>query len=96
MTPIPTPTTTPSGIWTFHGDGFFPKHLPDSYYGQVVLNDMVNVPDEVQGVYWWDGDEWLFWAPGVPGTTLATLGGGHTFDYMAAVTAACEWTIPLP
>ena len=58
--------------------------------------NLADVPDEVQGVYWWDGDEWLFWAPGVPGTTLATLGGGHTFDYMVAVTAACEWTIPLP
>ena len=98
--PTPTPTLIPTpaltGIWSFYSSGFFPKHLADSYHGQVALNDLVDVPDEVQGVYWWNGDDWLFWAPGVPGTTLATLGGGHTFDYMVAVTTACEWTIPLP
>jgi hypothetical protein len=97
-TPTLTPTPTPSGMWSFYSGGFFPKHLPDSYHGQVVMAELnlAHIPDEVQGIYWWDGDEWLFWAPDVPGTTLATLGGGHTFDYMAAVTDACEWTIPLP
>jgi hypothetical protein len=94
------PNPTPSGIWSFYSGGFFPKHLPDNCHGTVVLAklNLADVPDEVQGVYWWDDDalELKYWAPGAPGTTLATLGGGHTFDYMVGVTAACEWIIPLP
>ena len=83
--------------WTFYVAGFLPKHLPDSYYGQVVLDNLVDVPDEVQGVYWFDDDAgvWKFWAPGAPGTTLMTLGGGHTYDYMLAVSGPCEWDILL-
>ena len=94
------PSPTPIPTWTFSNPGFFPKHLPDSYYGQLVLSniDLGTIPGEVQGVYWFDciGMEWKFWAPGVPGTTLTTLGGGHTYDYMVAVTGNCDWEIPLP
>jgi len=83
--------------WTFYVAGFLPKHLPDSYYGQVVLDNLVDVPAEVQGVYWFDDNAgvWKFWAPGAPGCTLFTLGGGHTYDYMLAVSGPCEWDIPL-
>jgi hypothetical protein len=81
--------------WTFSSPGFFPKHVPDSYFGAVVLADLVDIPSELQGVYWWNGDDWLFWAPGAPGCTLSTLGGGHTYDYMVSVTGPCEWEIPL-
>ena len=86
-----------STAWTFYVAGFLPKHLPDSYYGQVVLDNLVDVPAEVQGVYWFDdaAGVWKFWAPGAPGCTLTTLGGGHTYDYMLAVSAPCEWDIPL-
>ena len=86
-----------STAWTFYVAGFLPKHLPDSYYGQVVLNNLVDVPAEVQGVYWFDDDAgvWKFWAPGAPGCTLTTLGGGHTYDYMVAVSGPCEWDITL-
>ena len=86
-----------STAWTFYVAGFLPKHLPDSYYGQVVLDDLVDIPAEIQGVYWFDdaAGVWKFWAPGAPGTTLATLGGGHTYDYMLAVSGPCEWDIPL-
>jgi hypothetical protein len=74
-----------------------PKHLPDSYYGQVVLDELVDVPAEIQGVYWFDNTAgaWKFWAPGAPGCTLMILGGGHTYDYMVAVSSPCEWDIPL-
>jgi len=82
--------------WTFSTSGFFPKHLPDSYLGSVVLSNLVDVPDTVQGVYYNDFGTWKFWAPDAPGTTLATLGGGHTYDYVVAVTGDCEWNIPLP
>jgi hypothetical protein len=82
--------------WTFSTAGFFPKHLPDSYSGSVVLADLVDVPAEVQGVYYNDFGIWKFWAPGAPGTTLATLGGGHAYDYVVAVTGDCPWDIPLP
>ena len=86
-----------STAWTFYVAGFLPKHLPDSYYGQVVLDNLVDVPAEIQGVYWFDdaAGVWKFWAPGAPGCTLFTLGGGHTYDYMLAVSGPCEWDIPL-
>ncbi len=97
---MPTPLPPPVGPHecNFCSAGFFPRHLPDSYTGTVVLADLDlgTIPDEVQGVYWWNGDEWLFWAPGAPGCTLPALGGGHTYDYMVAVTGGCEWEIPLP
>ena len=81
----------------FSTGGCFPKHLPDSYIGEVALVDLAidTIPDEVQGVYWWDGDEWLFWAPGAPGCSLSTIGGGHTFDYLVCVTGPCDWEIAL-
>ena len=98
--PIPSPTPPPTGLhnWNFCAPACFPKHLPDSYTGQVVLADpeLDTIPSEVQGVYWWSIDEWLFWAPGAPGTTLATLGGGHTYDYLVCSVGPCEWEIPLP
>ena len=77
--------------------GCFPKHLPDSYLGEVALValDIDTIPDEVQGVYWWNGDEWLFWAPGAPGCSLSTIGGGHTLDYLMCVTGPCDWEIAL-
>lgn len=83
--------------WTFCDSGFFPKHLSDSYYESVQLGDLTDVPSDVQGVYWYDcsTSDWKFWAPGVPGTTLTTLGGGHTYDYMVAVTGSCNWDVPL-
>jgi hypothetical protein len=86
-----------STAWTFYVAGFQPRHLPDSYYGQVVLDNLVDVPAEVQGIYWFDDGAgvWKFWAPGAPGCTLMTLGGGHTYDYMLAVSGPCEWDIPL-
>jgi len=82
--------------WTFSTTGFFPKHLPDSFLSSVQLGSLTDVPSQVQGVYYNNAGVWKFWAPGVPGTTLTTLGGGHTYDYMVAVTGDCEWEIPLP
>ena len=99
-TPIPTPTLPPSGMhtWPFCTAGFFPQHMPDSYNSEVVLGDLnpSAIPPEVQGVYWYDcsTSDWKFWAPGVPGTTLTSLGGGHTYDYMVTVTGSCDWDIP--
>lgn len=85
--------------WTSCSAGFFPKHLPDVYIGKVVLVDLnlATIPDEVQGVWWYDGaaGEYKFWVPGVGGD-LTTLGGGHTYDYNVLVIGACEWEIPLP
>lgn len=83
--------------WAFCSSGFFPKHLPDSYYGSVQLGDLTDVPSAVQGVYWYDCAtlQWKFWGPDAPGTTLSTLGGGHTSDYMVTVTGSCDWEIPL-
>ena len=96
--PAPTPTPTQTHTWTFHTAGFFPSHLPDSYTEQIVLANLGTIPGEVQGVYWYDCNaiEWKFWAPGAPGTTLTTLGGGHTYDYMVTVTGDCDWEVPLP
>jgi hypothetical protein len=86
-----------SATWKFSAGGLFPRHLPDSYYGQVVLDNLVDVPAEVQGVYWFDDvvGVWKFWAPGAPGTTLDTLVGGLFADYAVTVTGSCEWDIPL-
>ena len=92
------PPPVDSHNWSSCSSGFFPQHLSDSYNGQVVLADLVNVPSEVQGLYWYDcsTSDWKFWAPGVPGTTLTTLGGGHTYDYMVSATGSYDWEIPLP
>lgn len=83
--------------WTFLAAGFFPKHLPDVYTGQIVLADLdpADIPAQVQGVWWYDGlaRSWDFWVPSVGGE-LATLGGGHTYDYLVLVTGECEWEIP--
>jgi len=87
-----------SATWSLDDPGFFPKHLPDSYIGSVWLADLVDIPSEVQAVYWWDknADIWRFWGPrGVPGTTLNHLVGGLYADYMVSVTGYCEWEIPL-
>lgn len=75
--------------------GCFPNHLPDDFNDSLLLAGLPDVPSEVQGVYWHDGDEWLFWAPLAPGCTLSTMAGGHTFDYLVCVTGPCEWEIPL-
>jgi len=47
-------------------------------------------------VYYNNSGTWEFWAPGAPGTTLATLVGGLSADYLVCVTGASSWDIPLP
>ena len=90
-----TGASSPTQAWVFSSAGFFPKHLSDSYIGDVLLTDLLDVPSEVQGIYTWDGNDWLFWAPGAPGCTLTTIGGGHTYDYLVSTTGPCEWEMLL-
>jgi hypothetical protein len=85
-----------TATWDFSGPGCFPKHLPDSFFGSVQLGSVTGVPDAVQGVYYNDAGTWKFWAPEAPGTTLATLVGGLSADYLVCVTGASSWDIPLP
>jgi len=89
-----------STTWTFTGAGTFPRHLPDTFNGQVVLADLDQaiIPPEVQGVYWFDDVYFVyrFWGPGAPGTTLAELVGGSYADYVVTVTGDCDWDISLP
>ncbi len=89
------PCIPPPGSWSFTAAGFFPKHLPDAYTVEVVLADLdlADIPDEVQGVWWWDSTQWIFWIPGVGGD-LTTLRGQFQ-DYMVLVSGPCDWTIPL-
>jgi hypothetical protein len=63
----------------------------------VVLADLSldDIPDEVQGVWWWNGAEWVFWVPGVGGE-LITLKGGLEADYSVLVSGPGDWTVPLP
>ena len=95
-TPVVPPGTH---TWSFTTEGFFPKHLPDAYTGEVVLADLdlASIPDEVQGVWYYDdlAAEWIFWIPGVGGE-LTTLKGGLVADYNVLVSGACDWSIPLP
>jgi hypothetical protein len=90
-------TPTPTHTWTFYGNGFEPKHLPDWFTGTVNLSTIDNMPIEIQGVYKFDDitSTWLFWCDGAPGTTLAVLEGGLVADYMVSHYGACEWEIPL-
>lgn len=83
--------------WTFNTPGCLPKHLPDAYHGSVLLSDLEDIPVEVQGVYKFNNLSgiWLFWGPGVPGTTLSELVGGTYADYMACSVGPSEWEIPL-
>lgn len=85
-----------TATWDFSGPGCFPKHLPDSFFGSVQLGSLTGVPSAVQGVYYNNSGTWEFWAPGAPGTTLATLVGGLSADYLVCVTGASSWDIPLP
>jgi len=95
-TPVVPPGTH---IWSFTTAGFFPKHLPDAYTGEVVLADLdlADIPAQVQGVWYYDdlAGEWIFWIPGVGGK-LTTLKGGLEADYSILVSGACDWSIPLP
>ncbi len=88
---------TTGHVWAFSAAGFFPRHLPDAYTGEVVLADLSldDIPDEVQGVWWWNGAEWVFWVPGVGGE-LITLKGGLEADYSVLVSGPGDWTVPLP
>ncbi len=92
--PVPEETS-----WVFTAAGFFPKHLPDSCTGEVVLADLVlgDIPAQVQGVWYYDDapGEWVFWIPGVGGDLLV-LEGGLVADYNVLVSGVCDWTIPLP
>ena len=81
--------------WSFDSSGCFPKHLPDSFFGSAQLGSLSGVPSEVQGVYYNNFGTWKFWAPRAPGTTLATLVGGLSADYLVCVTGATDWDIPL-
>jgi PKD repeat protein len=85
-----------AATWDFSGPGCFPKHLPDSFFGSVQLGSLTDVPPAVQGVYYNDAGTWTFWAPDAPGTTLATLVGGLSADYLVCVTGVSSWDIPLP
>lgn len=86
-----------SKIWEFTGPGYTPRHLPDAYFGEVVLVDLDDVPTQIQGVYKFDDDAlvWLFWAPNAPGCTLTALEGGTVADYMVTTVDACQWEIEL-
>ena len=94
--------SVPEKTWSFWGPSYVPRHLPDAFYGEVILADLEDIPEPVQGVYTfidnWDYPDlgyWAFWAPGAPGTTLDRLLGGTFADYSVAVTGECEWVIPL-
>jgi len=81
--------------WTFPEFsyiGMYPRHLPEPFNGQVVLANLTDVPEEVQGVYHESG---TFWAFEAPGCTLLTLEGGLIADYLITSVGACEWEIPL-
>ena len=100
-------TSVPEKTWSFWGPSYVPRHLPDAFYGEVILADLEDIPEEVQAIYYfednWEHPElgkWLFWAPPyegipVPGTTLDRLRGGTFADYSVSVTGECEWVIPL-
>ena len=88
--------------WSFWGPSYTPRHLPDAFYGEVILAKLVDIPEPVQGVYTfidnWDNPElghWVFWGPGAPDTTLDRLLGGTFADYSVVVSGECEWVIPL-
>lgn len=95
-------TAPKSKTWVINAAGCVPRHLPDVFMGAVVLDELDNVPPEIQGIYCFNDNwgqpelgKWLFWAFGAPACTLQSLGGGHTFDYVVCSTGACEWEIPL-
>ena len=83
-------------IFEFSRPCFVPKHLPDTFDGEIVLADLTDIPAEVQGVWCFAPvDGWVYWWPGVGGDLL-TLQGGLVADYNVLVSGACQWTIPLP
>jgi hypothetical protein len=90
----PTPLTH---TLTFCTTGFFPRHLPDEYDGQIILANLntADIPSQVTGVWWYDcaAYEWKFWVRGAGGD-LTTLTGQFK-NYMVLVSGACEWGIPL-
>ena len=84
--------------WDFPSLGYFPRHLPDDYFGQVVLDDLdpdTDIPWQVQGIYHESG---AYWAPGAPAGAieLDKLLGGLSADYMVSIAGECNWVISLP
>jgi hypothetical protein len=96
--------------FVFDEPGYSWRRLPDSYGGVVYLNSLLDIPIEVQGVYWCPGDiiwvedpgggheectePMLFWSPGAPGNTLEAMMAMER--YYISVIGPCSWTIPLP
>ena len=85
----------PQATWNFPRAGSFPRHLPDAFNGQVVLDDLdpnTDVPWQVQGIYHESG---AYWAPGAPAGVipLEYLVGGLHANYVVAVAAPCQWNI---
>ena len=97
--PEPPPEPQPPqdvAVWEIT-KGYTPHHLPDAFEGEVALNNLTNIPNEVQGVYCYfaeDNETW-FWGNGAPGATLLGLHGGLYADYMVSATGDCTWEIPL-
>ena len=84
--------------WNFLSFGYFPRHLPDDYFGQLVLDDLdpEDIPWQVQGIYHESGAYWA--PPPAPAGDypLVELVGGLYADYMVSVAGESEWVIPLP
>ena len=76
--------------------GCTPRHLPDSYKGQIDLNTL-SPPPEILGVFTFDDDmmKWLFWSPSIGGCDLHIMVGGTVADYTVCSSGDCEWVIPL-
>ena len=87
----------PSAIWNFPRVGSFPRHLPDDYFGQLVLDDLdpEDIPWQVQGIYHESG---AYWAPPpapIGDYPLEYLVGGLYANYVVAVAGPCQWNIQL-
>ena len=84
--------SAPLKVWSFYAPGCPPRHLPDSFGGEIPVTTL-DPPPEIQGVYKFDDElgRWLFWAPGAPGCTLEYLVGGWFADYMVCTVGPCDW-----
>ena len=86
--------SAPLKVWSFNVPGCLPRHLPDSFVGEIPVTNL-DPPPEIQGVYKFDDElgRWLFWAPRAPGCPLEYLEGGCFADYMVCTVGPCDWGV---
>jgi hypothetical protein len=85
--------------WQFYAAGFWGQQLPNSYNGEVILDDLdtASIPDCVQGVWYFDPGilDYVFWIPAAGGDLVSLTGQFNQYYVLVKDPGVCTWEIPL-